>query len=80
MIRANIDNKNNIFEVEVDTFSSKTDFLCELSFLIYKSLTKYSGNIITAKENFNYLIKGLKESNEEGFLDLFIAINRRVKH
>lgn len=79
MIKAYIDNRENIFQVEIDT-SPETDFLSELSFLIYKSIAKYSGNIITAREHFKYLMKGLKESSEDGFLDLFIAINRRDKH
>lgn len=79
MIKANIDIKNEIFQVEIDT-QSDIDFMSDLSFLIYKAITKYSNNVITAKDIFNMLMKGLKESSEDGFLDLFIAINRREKH
>lgn len=79
MIKANIDIKNEIFQVEIDT-QSDTDFMSDLTFLIYKAIAKYSDNIVTAKDIFNMLMKGLKESSEDGFLDLFIAINRRAKH
>lgn len=76
MIKANIDTENNSYQIETDCLV-KSNFLTDLSFLVYKAIVKYSANEKDAEELFNCLLKSLKESYEEGFLDFFLDVEKK---